>query len=970
MIDPRPAALALAVTLGLLPFPATPAAAAADELRACWLTQYAYLGKTEAQLRAIAQNIKAGGMNTVYVAMYSGQATLWPSAAYQAAGGTWLSPNLDYADLLVDLFHDEGLKVGAWFEYGLAAGFASHPVAVAHPDWLARDQGGDPVTGENGGFVFLSPGHPDATAMIVEMARELAANYAFDDIQLDRLRWGRKTTGREYGYETVTAAKYQAQYGAPPPGNVNDATWVAFREGLVNDVVERCYDAIKAANPTVTVSSAPTGSYGIVQHMQRWRDWLDGGYMDLVVPQMYLTSLSAFQSEFQTQLAEAGPHQAKLGVGYRAQGDNDAALVLSQLNHARANGVPHACLWVYHTYTNQVAIQDEIDAFGAPGGVWSTPTDNPFASDDNVQVLVDDGDGVPAYQETGGGWASSIAPTSFRGESRLHAGGAAATASFAATIAKTGAYDVFAWYVAAFNSNPQALYTVTHAAGSTPVTVDQRQGGGAWVKLGRYAFSAGALAPRVTLSTNGALFNTFTSADAVRLVYAPAALPRLGLAHRATVSLTATSSAGSSFIGTHPSAVAWDGVDLYVAGFNNGSGQQDVGIVRVAQAASGAPAIGAAFGLVKTPGQRGYSGLDVRGSALLAAYDDGAVDANGISAWTTGGAAAWTRAARGSSGVAFDPGFPGGNPALGDGAAWTTFGADRRALQDDVSGADVWTTADGMSLASSEGTFWRAIDFDDARGDAWLREGNNVIRARRGGDNATTAVDVVVDVPDADAVNGQNVAWLDLGGAGAAIYNDRATTASGQPATTVIRAVDAAGTPLEIAWSGASLPAGNGYYAFAYHAPSRTLAILDFQNRACSIWDVTAPPFLPYGQGCPGSGGAAPRLSMSGSAQASDPVALTIDQGLAGAAAVVLLGLGPGALPMGAGCSLLVAPLLPLVLGPLPLSADGPGAGSVALSTTLPPSASGAKVAMQAFVADPGGALGFAASNGLFLQVP
>ena len=33
-------------------------AAQAPELRACWLTHYSYVGKTEPQLRAIAQNIR------------------------------------------------------------------------------------------------------------------------------------------------------------------------------------------------------------------------------------------------------------------------------------------------------------------------------------------------------------------------------------------------------------------------------------------------------------------------------------------------------------------------------------------------------------------------------------------------------------------------------------------------------------------------------------------------------------------------------------------------------------------------------------------------------------------------------------------------------------------------------------------------------------------------------------------------
>lgn len=505
------------------PVPAGPRGSGLGEVRACWLTHYAYVGRTEAQLRAIAQNIRAGRMNTVYVGVYSGASVYWPSRAYKAAGGNWASSAIDYADLLVDVFHDEGLKVGAWLEYGLAVGPATHPIAVAHPDWLARDRFGDPVTGENGGFVFLSPGHPQAVGMLVGMVRELAENYSFDDIQLDRIRWGRKTDGREYGYEDCTADLYFVTYGVYPPANKDNPAWVAFREELVNGVVAQCYAAVKGANPELLVSSTPTGSYGITQMMQRWSSWVSGGYMDLVLPQMYLTSLAAFIGELDTQMAQAPAHLDRLGVGYRASGDDDWALVADQLAHARGRGIPHGCLWVYHQYTSQIAIQDEIDHLPLPGRPWELPAANPFVSDRMLQLVVDNRDGPPQYTETGS-WSTSAQPDFFRFDSRVAAGGASAAAGFSAAVPRTGRYDVYAWYTAASNRNARAQYTVEHYGGATPVAVDQRSAGGRWVHLGRWIFAAGPLARRVTVATTGSSAGEYTSADAVKLVLSGYAL--------------------------------------------------------------------------------------------------------------------------------------------------------------------------------------------------------------------------------------------------------------------------------------------------------------------------------------------------------------------------------------------------------------------------------------------------------------
>ncbi|MBN2445986.1 MAG: family 10 glycosylhydrolase [Phycisphaerae bacterium] len=492
------------------------------EVRACWLSHYTYVGKSELALRQMAQNMLAGNMNTVYFAVYSGQTVWWPSQAYKAAGGSWGSSTIDYCERLTRIFREEGLSVGAWFEYGLALGYATHPIATAHPEWLARDRYGDEVTGENGGFVFISPGHPDGTQLIVDMVRELANNYGFDDIQIDRIRWGRKDTGREYGYEQVTSDLYQQQYGSAPPTNVNNAVWVGFRESLVNDVAERCYGAIKAANSEIVVSSAPTGYYGIVQHMQRWSDWVSGGYMDLVMPQMYKTSLSTFQTEFDLQIAEIPGHEDKLGVGYVAQGDDDWSMVASQLEYARSSGVPHGCLWVYHQYTSQIAIQDEIDNLPSTGEPWEQPAHNPFTSPLMVQLFADDDDGAPKYDETGI-WQDSAQTDYFRFGSRIAAGGNGAEATFRVDIPKGGRYDAFVWYTSGANRNDQTLYEFSHYNGTDTVAIDQRAGGGQWVVTGRWVYDAGDSAS-VTVSTAGSTGVEYTAADGFKLRWSGYAL--------------------------------------------------------------------------------------------------------------------------------------------------------------------------------------------------------------------------------------------------------------------------------------------------------------------------------------------------------------------------------------------------------------------------------------------------------------
>lgn len=136
---------------------------------------------------------------------------------------------------------------------------------------------------------------------------------------------------------------------------------------------------------------------------------------------------------------------------------------------------------------------------------------------------------------------------------------------------------------------------------------------------------------------------------------------------------------------------------------------------------------------------------------------------------------------------------------------------------------------------------------------------------------------------------------------------------------------------------------------------------------------VPPPSFVPYGSGCAGTGGVVPVLAMSGAATPGGSVQLDILNGVGSGSAYVVLGLHQAALPMGFGCTLNVAPLLPAIIGPVPLfplGAQGPGAGSISVPATLPDSLTPpVTLTVQTFIVDPGAAGGFANTNGVEMLV-
>ncbi len=303
-------------------------------------------------------------------------------------------------------------------------------------------------------------------------------------------------------------------------------------------------------------------------------------------------------------------------------------------------------------------------------------------------------------------------------------------------------------------------------------------------------------------------------------------------------------------IGTVPSAVAWSGSRLFIAGYNTGNGTGSVGIVEVTNATS-TGIVNGTFGTVfgqfaSTPGQRGYTGLDLLGSTLAASYDSGAAVANGIQSFNIDTSnQLWGISARGSSGVAFDPGF--GSDQDGAGTAWTTIGSGRRILQNNLTGATIYSSANGMIINSGAGTNWRDIDFDPTTGNIYARRSNGIFQGVRNGANSLSTVNVLKPTDAAtDAINGQNLAYMNVSlSTEAIVYNDRTSAAAGQAFLSIIKAMGTSGNALtsNFVFLNGSTPAnGSGYYSFDYDPVSKTLAIADFTNRNVHIFAVVPEP--------------------------------------------------------------------------------------------------------------------------------
>ncbi|MFE9611214.1 hypothetical protein [Streptomyces sp. NPDC006012] len=124
---------------------------------------------------------------------------------------------------------------------------------------------------------------------------------------------------------------------------------------------------------------------------------------------------------------------------------------------------------------------------------------------------------APGFETVSGAWTRVTGTTGNHGQSyhRHAASTSSAQAPFPPDVPMSGVYTVSTWYPADPALTSHASYVVAHAEGRTTVTVDQGFGGGTWVPLGDFTFSAGG-GGTVELSAGA---GQEIAADAVRLTY-------------------------------------------------------------------------------------------------------------------------------------------------------------------------------------------------------------------------------------------------------------------------------------------------------------------------------------------------------------------------------------------------------------------------------------------------------------------
>lgn len=295
--------LALALAFSCVLAAQQPTDSQLREMRGIWVASVANIDwpsapglslealKSEAD--AILDRSAAMGLNTVFLqvrpcsdAIY--KSSIEPLTSYLVGTDFNRSFPIDFLEYWIAGAHSRGMELHAWvnpFRVTQKADFACAPnhLSKSHPDWLIQ----------YAGKIYLNPGLPEARDYVCRVVMDIVKRYDIDGIHFDDYFYPYPSKG-----ETFNDSKAFAKYN---PKRLSLDNW---RRSNVTSVISSVADSIRAVKPWVQFGISPFGVWrnkkddktgsdtkaGVTDYDVLYADilnWIDEGYIDYVVPQIY-----------------------------------------------------------------------------------------------------------------------------------------------------------------------------------------------------------------------------------------------------------------------------------------------------------------------------------------------------------------------------------------------------------------------------------------------------------------------------------------------------------------------------------------------------------------------------------------------------------------------------------------------------------------------------------------------------------
>jgi uncharacterized lipoprotein YddW (UPF0748 family) len=294
-----------------------------------------------AELLDILDRASNIGFNTIVLqvrpaadALYASELEPWAAWLTGNQGG---NPGYDPLAFAVSEAHARGLQLHAWINPFRAGNTADTAVLSPSHVWNARRD----LVRVYGAHLWMDPGDPESHERSIRVVRDLAARYDIDGIHADDYFYPYQIRDSANRLVSFPDSATYSRFGA----GVDRDDW---RRANIDRFVERMYREVHAVKPHLVVGLSPFGIWrpgypetirGLDAFATIYADsrkWLQNGWVDYFVPQLYWAIDPPEQSfpvllDWWKAQNPAGRHVWPGLAAYRVQNNSATAFSLNEL---------------------------------------------------------------------------------------------------------------------------------------------------------------------------------------------------------------------------------------------------------------------------------------------------------------------------------------------------------------------------------------------------------------------------------------------------------------------------------------------------------------------------------------------------------------------------------------------------------------------------------------------------------------
>jgi uncharacterized lipoprotein YddW (UPF0748 family) len=325
-------------------------------VRGTWITNVGSKALfSKKNIRKAVKLCKQKGINNIFVVVWNNGVTLYPSEVTQQyinIKQDAVFKGFDPLATIVKESHRQGLKVHAWFEFGFSYAYKNNNSLwfQKYPHWAGKNNKGELL--QKNGFFWWNALHPEVQAFMKKLVLEVVEKYAVDGIQGDDRMPAMPAEG---GYDEYTKELYKKETGMNVPDDCREAKWLQWKADKISNFGKTLYSEVKEKKAGCLVSWSPSiYPWSKEQYLQNWPDWLNGGYADFIMPQLYRYDINAYEKILKELDMQVTPEQRKkifpgiltsLANGYKVKRE----MLQQMIALNRKYGFNGECLFYFET---------------------------------------------------------------------------------------------------------------------------------------------------------------------------------------------------------------------------------------------------------------------------------------------------------------------------------------------------------------------------------------------------------------------------------------------------------------------------------------------------------------------------------------------------------------------------------------------------------------------------------------------